>query len=405
MGYQKETIKGFGYGFLGKAIMRGIGIVRISLLARILNPLQFGIFGIASLVLALLETLTETGINVVLIQGKKDLKEYVSSAWVVSIVRGVMIFFLILALRPIIIGFFNEPESGKILALIAVVPLIKGFINPSIIKYRMDLEFSKEYRLRVALFLIESVIAIIVSVILGSAIGIVYGLIVGAVIEVFFSHLYMKPQPTLKYSKKKIFEIVRFGKWVNLTGIATYVSNEGDDFFVGKLLQTTSLGLYRGVYKIAILPLTEIAQVSTQITLPVYSKIADDKDRLRKAFNKIVLSMSSLVIIFGAVIYLFSETIIRLLLGDEWLSAVSVLKVLAIYGVLKSLINLSKSLLFSLKKQKVVAIFSTIEMSVLLVSITPFIMSYGLIGAAYSSVLSVAISLPLIAIYIYLRVL
>lgn len=402
MGYKKDTIKGFVYGFSGKTLIRGIGVVRISLLARILNPLQFGLFGIASLILALLETLTETGINVVLIQGKKNLEDYVSSAWVLSIIRGFLISAVILCAKPLIINFFNEPNSAQILTLIAFVPVIKGFINPSIIRYRKDLEFRKEYQLRVALFLIESAVSVSSSIVLLSAIGIVYGLIAGAIVEVVFSILFINPKPKLAVNWDKSKEIIKWGKWVNLTSITSYLSNEGDDFFVGRLLQTSSLGLYQGIYKIAILPLTEIAQVSTRVTLPVYAKIAGDKNRLKKAFNKIVLVISLLSISLGVLIYVFSFQIVMVLLGEKWLAGVPVLRILAVYGVLKAFINLSKSLLYSVKKQKMVALFSTTEMIILLVSIIPLISYYGLIGAAYASLLSASVVLPFIAIYIYM---
>ena len=66
---------------------RGIAFVRLSVLARLLDPHMFGLFGIAALVLAFLETITETGINVFLIQHEEPLEKYVDTAWVVSIIR------------------------------------------------------------------------------------------------------------------------------------------------------------------------------------------------------------------------------------------------------------------------------------------------------------------------------
>ena len=67
MGYFPDIIKGVSWLGGLKAISRVIAFGKTAILARVLVPAQFGLFGIASLFLELLEILTETGINVVLL--------------------------------------------------------------------------------------------------------------------------------------------------------------------------------------------------------------------------------------------------------------------------------------------------------------------------------------------------
>src|SRR3989339_280153 len=111
-----------------RIVTRGLTIIKTLILARILTPAQFGIFGIASLVLGFLETMTETGVNVILIQEKGDIKNYINTGWVVSIVRGFLISSLIIFMSPFIITFFNSLESLYSLRLISLIPIIRGFI-------------------------------------------------------------------------------------------------------------------------------------------------------------------------------------------------------------------------------------------------------------------------------------
>ena len=72
MGYLKDTIKGITWMTALQAIIKVVAIGKIAVLARILSPSQFGSYGIALLVLGFLEVLTETGINIFLIQEKDD---------------------------------------------------------------------------------------------------------------------------------------------------------------------------------------------------------------------------------------------------------------------------------------------------------------------------------------------
>ena len=92
MGYYKQAVNGISWMGGLRLFTRLLALIKIAILARILLPFQFGIYGIATLVLGFLEMLTETGINIFLIQQKEQIDEYVNSAWVVSIIRGFLIF-------------------------------------------------------------------------------------------------------------------------------------------------------------------------------------------------------------------------------------------------------------------------------------------------------------------------
>src|SRR3990170_4336273 len=93
-----------------RVLVRGLGFFRIAILARLLTPSQFGIFGIATLVLSFLEIATETGINIFLIQIKENVDDFINTAWIVSIIRGILISFIIIITSPLVVNIFNLSE-------------------------------------------------------------------------------------------------------------------------------------------------------------------------------------------------------------------------------------------------------------------------------------------------------
>lgn len=150
MGYRKEVVKGISWiGFLRFAT-KVIGLIETIVLAHILNPSQFGAYGIALLTLGLLEVISETGVNIFLIQ-EETIDEYISSAWIVSIVRGIIITCVLFILSSFIANFFHSPESLFLLRLICLAPLIRGFINPAVI-YFQKTTFYKRFQLSVCYF-------------------------------------------------------------------------------------------------------------------------------------------------------------------------------------------------------------------------------------------------------------
>ncbi len=399
MGYTKNAV--IGASWIGglRASMRGMTFLRYAILWRILTAAQFGLFSITSLVLALLEILTETGINVFLIQ--KDIKVYLNTAWVVSIVRGVVISFSMLIFAPFIVSFFNTHEVYTLILLASLIPFIRGFINPAVITFQKELHFNKEFYFRFILFFIESFSAIIIALYTKSAVSLVYALLISAILEVVFSLLFISPKPTFRYNKKQIIEIFSHGKWVTTAGIFNYLFQNGDNIAVGRLLGTIQLGYYDAAYKMAILPITEVAEVITKVTLPVYTKFSDDITRLRKAFIKTFAAVVCLTIPFGIFFFMFPEQVIKLVLGEKALPAAPVLQVLATFGIIRAVAATPTALFYATGRQRYVTIITSVSFLLLLFTILPLIAQFGLLGAAYSAWIASMGSLPVVAYLLY----
>lgn len=402
MGYFKKAVKGFTWMGALRASTRLIAFIKIAVFARLLTPSQFGLFGIAALALAFLEIITETGINIFLIQGEGKLEEYLNTAWVVSIVRGLLIGLAMVLAAPIVSSFFGSPESYSLLLLISVVPVVRGFINPAIIKFQKSLEFNKEFLLRFSVYTFDAVIAVIIVFITRSADSLVFGLIAGSIGELILSFAVIKPRPKLAFEFKKVKKIVDRGKWVTGAVFFNYLFREGDDIMVGRLLNTASLGLYRVAYKISTLPITEVADVVIKVTFPVYVRISGDTERLKKAFIKSILGVAAVVIPFGFALFIFTEQIVLIILGKGWLGVVPIVKVLAAFGVFRALTSATNPLFFAVKKQQYVTAVTFAGIVGLALTIVPLIKAYGIVGAGISALIGSIAAVP-VSLYFLLK--
>ncbi|PIY94773.1 MAG: hypothetical protein COY68_01300 [Candidatus Levybacteria bacterium CG_4_10_14_0_8_um_filter_35_23] len=396
MGYTKTTITGISWMSSFRIITRILSFLKIAILARILTPAQFGIFGIGFLVLTFLEIFLETGINIILIQAKKQIDNYMDSAWVISIVRGIILSLLILTLAPFIANFFNTPEALGILLFISTIPFIRGFINPAEVKFRKDLNFKYEFWFRTAIFFTDSAATVLMALVTHSIYSLVFGLLVGAVTEVVLSFVLIKPIPKLRLRKGYFGEIIHKGKWITAYGIFNYLGENGDNIVVGKVLGSTSLGVYQMAYKLSILPISEVSDVVSQVVFPVFTKIEIDTKRLIKAFLKttVVISLGSVVV--GGIIYFFSSEIILIILGNQWISASPVVKILSLYGILRAISGPASALFLAKGKQSYVTYMVFVRFIVLAATIYPLVLVFGMIGAGYSALLSVLVEIPII---------
>jgi len=402
MGYTKETVKGMSWLGISRLFIRLIAFGRIAVIARMLTPAQLGVFGVASLVLTFTEIITETGINIVLLQEKNNINRYINTAWIISITRGILISFVIFFSAPFVAAFFSAPDATLLLRLISLVPFIRGFINPSIILFHKNLRFDYEFYYRTALYFTDSLLAVILTIIFKSPVGIVGGFIGGVVLEVILSFIVVKPTPSLQFHKSIFRYIVHKGKWVTAAGVFNYLFENGDDIVIGKILGTTALGLYDTAYRISMLPITEVSDVVAKVTLPIYVKIVDNKKRLLRGFIKAVALTSILLLPVGFIFFFFPKEIIRIVLGPQWVMAAPILQVLGIYGILRAIVlGTTQPLFYAVKKQDIVMKINILSFGVLIISIFFLIQKFGLLGAAYSPFIATVFSIPYVAYSVF----
>lgn len=401
MGYTKTIVTGFSWVGAIRIAIRAITLLKTAIIARILSPSQLGVFTIATLVLAFIDVLTETGINIFLVQKKEAVDEYVDTAWIVSIGRGIIMSLVILISAPFIARFFDSPSAYSILLLSSTIPFIKGFINPSIVKFQKDLTFHKEFVYRTSVFVIEAAVSVILVVLFGSVNGLIWGMIASAVFEVVLSFVMVGPRPMFLFKNTIFWEIIHKGKWITLSGIFTYFYQHLDDIVVGRVLGTYSLGIYDLAYRLSLVPMTDIADATGKVTLPVYVRIAEDKSRLLKAYIKSLGVIIFLILPISIILLLFPKLVIEVLLGPQWVSAVDVLRVLAIFGFVRAFSVASTTIFLSLKRQDLVSLTSLIGLLGLAVTIFPFISLYGVVGAALSATFGSVITLPVIYFFVY----
>jgi len=401
MGYLQTAFKGISWMAGLRGITRGLALIKIAFLARLLLPARFGIYGIAALVLGLLESLTETGINVFLIQQRDKIDEYINSSWVVSVLRGFLIALIIFLSIPLITSFFDTESARSILLLVCLVPIIRGFINPAVVKFQKNLQFNKQFYYDGFLFFVDAAVAIFLGLITRSENSLVWGMIVAAGVEVILSFIIFSPKPKFIFEKEKTLRVINRGKWITGAGIFSYLFQHLDDIFVGRLLGSASLGIYQQAYKISTLPVSEVGEVFNKVTFPIYSTIQKDKKRLKQAFLKTLLVIVALVIPFGLIIFYYPAQIISLVLGANWLSAVAVLQILAIFGVVKAIFNSFYSLFLGIEKQEVVTLTTLVATIAMALVIVPFINIFGILGAGYAAIVSTLVSIPVLLFFFW----
>jgi O-antigen/teichoic acid export membrane protein len=225
-------------------------------------------------------------------------------------------------------------------------------------------------------------------------------MVISALFEVFLSFIYFRPLPKLLWERIKAVQILQRSKWITMAGIFNYLYQFGDNLVVGRMLGTSSLGLYDYAYKISGTPVSEISDVVARVSFPVYVQINKDPERLKKAFIKTVFTVSSVSSLIGLIIFIFARPLVLIILGAEWATAIPVLRVLSLCGVAKSITGSVYPLMLASKRNNYITWITLVGVLGMGVSIVPLITLWGIVGAGIAAIIGSFSSLPLSLYYV-----
>lgn len=396
MGYTKNAISGFSWQTALKVLQSLLTIVKVSILARLLTPNDFGMFSLVTIALGIVESLTQTGVNFTILQSKRSMSYFVDTAWVIAIVRGFIIAIFMVLLGLAMGNFYAIPELPLYVAIAALVPAIKGFINPSIVMLHKDLEFFKDSAYRLSLTVVDVVLAVLLGLWLKSFMAMILAMIGAALFEVAVSFLFFTIKPHFKYIKSRAKVIYDNAKWLSVSALLSYAHENLDNVVLGKTIGTYNLGLYHNGYSLGHKANYDLSKSAYHGTLPIFTKIQGDVARLRRAFIRSSVATLGLAFLATLPLVLFPEFVVSVILGQDWLEVAAYLPLLALAGLLQAISMQCTSLLMSTKKFGYVNLQLALTLVVLVPLIYFWSTSNGITGAAYALLVSRIVTLPIL---------
>ena len=391
-GLKARVVRGGMWVFALRITSRLFQLARTIVIARLLAPSDFGVFGIALLAMSALSTFSQTGFNAALVQKKQDTKHYLDTAWTVQAIRGGVLALIAFAIAPYVAAFFDAPAAKRILQVIALSVLLQGFTNIGVVYFQKELQFHKQFIYQLSGTLADIGVAILAAFLLRSVWALVFGLLAGNLVRLVGSYLIHSYRPRLRFNRQQFKELFGFGKWVLGSSILVFLITQGDDIFVGKLLGITALGFYQLAYRLSNMPATEITHVISQVTFPAYSKLQDDLPRLREAYLKVLQVTAFLSFPITGLIFVLAPDFTRIFLGEKWMPMVPTLQVLALAGLARSIAATPGKIFHAVGRPEIDTKLQIVRLSVLVALVYPLTIGWGILGAAIAVLLSMCVS-------------
>jgi len=399
---QRVVHAGF-WAFALRITDRLFRLVCTVILARLLSPNDFGLFGIALLALSALESFSQTGFDAALVQKKGDINPFLNTAWTIQVLRGFALALILAASASLVAGFFEEPQTVLLLQVLALTQVFKGFTNIGVVFFRKELEFHKQFFYLFSGTLANVVVAISAALILRNAWALVYGSLASSLAMLVSSYLLSSKRPRFQLVWSQAKELFSYGGWLLGVSALTFLSTQGDRIIVGKLIGTVALGLYQVAWQLVRLPTMEISKgIIGAVAFPALSAINTDDRQLAKAFFAMVETNALMILPLVAMLILLAGPIVLTLLGQQWVPAVPAIKLLAFAALLFGLQEMDIRLYMAMGSPRIVFWFSIVRVVVSVSLGILLIPLLRLLGAALA-VLACSIALSIAGVLVSSR--
>lgn len=378
-----------------------LGVLRLIVLARILTPTDFGLVGVALLVIQIINTFTETGIGALIVH-KKNADRYLNVGWTFLMLRGIVLYGIVLALSPFMGWFFNSDEVIPVVQLMSLSILLDGFANIGMVLFTKHMQFHKQFIFQISGSLADCIVTISLALIYQNVWAVVIGFLVNSALRLILSYVLSEYRPKLEWSMQKLREMNSYGKWIFSSSVLMFLYGQADDLLVGRMLGTTALGYYQLAYRISNLPNTHISQLISRVMFPAYSMIQDQKEKLVTTYVSTLQVTAYLSIFLGALIVVFAYDFIRLFLGDQWLPMLSALQLLTVWGILRSIGSTAGALWKATGTPQIVTKIQLFQAVSMFVVIVPLTIHWGFTGTAVAVVFA-AVLANSVAVYMVAR--
>jgi len=342
---QQRTFTGFFWVLLGSGIQVALKIGVLAVLARLVKPSDFGLMGVALIVMDFSKMFTHMGVGPALVQRKEIEQRHLTTGFTLCILMGAFFALLLISTSPYIAAFFRMPDLSKVLQVLSVVFLIDSFtlIAQSLLQRSMK-------------FRISSTIEVISYAVGYGSVGIALGylgwgawaLVMASLAQSFLLTLLLlvvQPFPKrMGFDRNAFKELIFFGGGFTIAKVANFLATQGDNLVVGRMLGAAALGIYGRAYQFMVMPAGLFGNALDKALFPAMAKVQGDKPRLAKAYLTGVRLIALIAIPLSFLIFLLAPEIIRILLGPEWIEVTLPLQVLACSLLFRMSYKMSDSL-------------------------------------------------------------
>lgn len=341
MSAARDAISGVSWTASSTFVKGLLQLAQLIVLARYLTPSELGVLAIVQLVVSFAQIFGDAGISNALIFHKNLVKDQLNQLYMVNVLLGLFISIVIFLIAFPVALFFNMQELTLLLWYLSPVFLIRSFGQQPLALLQQAMHFNSIAKVEVFASVASFIVLIILlafdfrlmSVVTSQLLN---ALLLSGCLLIGFAHL--RPKLT-RIRLRSIIEPIKYGLYQTGESFVNFISAQLDQLLIGKLLGAEALGIYAYVKALVFRP-------ALQLINPVVNKVAfplmvnhQHTYSLAFLYSMILRLLSLINVPLYSLVALFPSLVLSLTFGEQWLEHAQLLRWLALYMLIISMMN------------------------------------------------------------------
>ena len=325
----KAGVSAAKWSAVSTAARFGLQLLAQVVLARLLGPDSYGVFGMGLVIYGISNFLATFGFSWSLAQLREISDEDIRFAFTWQMVVGLMAGLALFVSAPLVVAYFHEPRVLDIVRWMSLACVINAAGSVAGNLMRRSMNFRASGMIQLGSYAMGYLVVGIPMAMHGAGVNaLVAAWMVQAVVVVVAGYIViphpLKPLMVGPQSR----EMVRIGSTVFFTNMGNWFIVNLDRMLIGRMLNAHAVGVYTAGYNIANMPNTLLLGALQPVFLAAGARVQDEREKLRNAYRQVIATVWVLLLPLFVFLALISPDVIKLLYGPAWSDTAPVLAVL-----------------------------------------------------------------------------
>lgn len=308
----------------------GVQFAVMLMLARLLNPSDFGLIAMLLVFTSIGALLVDSGFGTALVQRQRTSDDDETTVFLFTTGASVLVAAILWFAAPAIALFYTQPALTMLTrVMVLVLPLGALAAVPDAL-LTMKLRFRDRAKAEIFASLVSALIA---TALAWQGYG-VWSLVWQAITLIGLRTLllwhYSGWRPRGQFRQESFRKLFGFGGYMLLSALLDTITVRLQSLLIGKLFEPRALGYYTLAQNTQQAPTSFIGGILNRVGLPVFSAVAHQPEKLLGALR---LSLRATLFVFIPCmvgIAVIAKPLIELLYGQRWGAAAPILTLLAL---------------------------------------------------------------------------
>ena len=378
---RRHSLRGGAISFGAQGIKFVVQFGAVIALTRLLPPAAFGLIAMVAALNAVLDLVKEFGLSAATIQKPDITHGQVTALFWINTAIGAAIAAALWVAAPAIADFYDQPELVGITRWLGAGFALSGLTTQHWALLRRQMRFGSIAILETGTDVLGFAVGVALALLGAGYWALVTQRLVGPVLLLIGCWSLCGWRPGWPSRAAGLRDLIGFGLAVTGCNLAIALARSVDQVLIGWLWGPAVLGLYERSVKLLLIPVTNISIPLYAVGMPTLSRLVDQPERYRTAFNRVIEHLAMMTMPAGVLIAMVADWLVVTLFGPEWRAAAPLVSFFGLAVAYQPVIAALGLVYMTQNRPRELLRFAVVD-STLAVALIVAGLSFGVVGVA-----------------------